>query len=164
MKTKILDSLFKKAKHGMFVDLTKYIQIPKLEYNPENVFNENLYIKLEDIHNEYKLVKGKAGEIDFWEKVKFMFEQGKVGGYEDEKVYPINEKQAVVETLKDHATLYFWGPDEPLEAKEEEWLWENSEEYGLYIEGSSTYFIIYVLDIRKVKQLNKIKIVEENTK
>jgi len=149
MKIKILDSLFKKIKHGMFVDLTKYIKIPKLDYNPENIFNENPYIKLEDIHNEYKLVKGKTGEIDFWEKVKFMFEQGKVSGYESEIVYPINEEQAIVETSKDHATLYFWGPNTRLEDEEEDWLLENAEDYSIYIEGNPTFFNIFVLDIKK---------------
>lgn len=145
----MLDSLLGKTSYGVLIDLTKYIHIPILQYSPKNIINENPYILLEDIRSEYELVKGRAGEIDFWEKVKIMFAQGKVRGYEDERVYPINEEQAIVETPKNYATLYFWGPDASLEEEEEDWLLENAEDYFLYIEDNPTFFNIYVLDIKR---------------
>lgn len=137
------ESLLKKAKYGLLIDIGEYTQIPILQYTPKNIINENPYIRLEDIHREYELVKGRAEEIDFWEKVKFNFEQGKARGYKSEKVYPINEEQAIVEADKSHATLYFWDPDATLDDDEEEWLWDNAEEYNLFIDGNQTHFYIY---------------------
>lgn len=149
MKNKILKSLLKKAQFGILINLTEYIQIPVLRYISKNNINDNPFILLKDISSEYELVKGKAGEKDFWEKIKFKFEQGKVEGYKSERVYPINEEQAIVEVDKKQATLYFWGPDITLNDDEEEWLWDNAEEYALYIDGNQTHFNIYVVDIDK---------------
>lgn len=150
----MLDNLLRKTKYGVLIDLTKYIQIPILQYSRGYNINENPYIKLENIHSEYELVKGKTEEIDYWEKVKFMFEQGKVSGYEDKEVYPISKKQAIVEANKNHATFYFWGPDVALDDDEEEWLQENTEEQEVYIDGNPTSFYIYIRDI--IRDINKI--------
>jgi len=149
MTNKIRKGLIEKAFCGILIDLTEYIQIPILQYSPRNIINQNPFILLKDINSEYKLVKGKAGEINFWEKIKFMFEQEKVEGYKNERVYPINEKQAIVEVDKNHATLYCWGPDITLNDDEKEWLWDNAEEYALYIDRDRTNFYIYVVDINK---------------
>lgn len=146
----MLDSLLKKSKYGVLIDLTKYIQIPILQYTRGYNINENPYIKREDIQNKYDLVKGKTEEIDFWEKVKFMFEQGKISGYEDKEVYPINKEQAIIEANKNHATFYFWGPDIALDDDEEEWLQENTEEQKVHIDGNPTSFYIYIRDINKI--------------
>lgn len=152
IKIKMLGSLFKKARYGTLVNLKKYIQIPILQNSHVNIINENPYIKLEDIHSEYELVKGKAAEIDFWEKVKFMFEQGKISGYEDKEVYPINKEQAIVDSSKNYATFYFWNPDVELENDEEGWLWDNAEKYELYINGNPTSIEIYISDINKISE------------
>lgn len=143
----MLDSLLKKTKCGMLIDLTKYIQIPILQYTPRNIINQNPYIRLEDIRGEYELVKGKAGEEDFWERIKLKFEQGKVSGYEDGKVYSISGKQAIVEADKRRATLHFWDPDITLDDNEKEWLWDNAEEHALYIDSNPTHSYIYIVEI-----------------
>lgn len=146
----MLGSLLKKSKYGVLIDLTKYIQIPILQYSHGYNINENPYIRLEDIHSEYELVKGKAEETDYWEKVKFMFEQGKVSGYKDKEVYPINEEQAIIEADKSLATFYFWEPDTKLNDDEEGWLWDNAKKYEIYINGESTSIDIYIVDIDKI--------------
>jgi hypothetical protein len=144
------EGLRKKAKYGVLINLEDYIQIPLLKNISINTLNENPYIYMGDIHEEYESLKGMAGEKDFWDRVKFTFEQGKVGGYVDEAVYLISETEAIVLVDKKFANLYFWDPDVRLEDDEEEWLWDNAEEHELYLDGNPTTYLIYTVDIKVI--------------
>jgi len=140
--------LKKKAKYGKIVNSDELIQVPNLDYSPKKGINENPYIILEDIFEKYHKVKGKAIEEEFWQKVKIEFEEEKVRGYNNDQVYPINEeKDFVVETKKEYATLYFWGPDNVLDEKEKKWLWQNTKERKLYFNGNPTHFFIFTTNI-----------------
>lgn len=131
-----MNNIVNKGKFGKFIKINEYIQIPHLQYDKSNNLNENSYILLSDIKDKYDLVKGTAGEEDFWNDIKSKFQQEKVNGYQSDSVYETDADISMVEMPKIEATHIFWIPiEEKFSDDELNWIYTNTEEYSLCFNG-----------------------------